>query len=194
MKRIFTAVDVSDETRAKVSGYIETLRGEFPSLRVGWDKPEKLHLTLKFLGDIDEIQLEKLTEAVEETAKQISNFKLRISGTGAFPSARNARVLWLGVKDEADGLRKLSEILETECERFGFARETRNFKAHLTIARLREPHKSKELIERHLKNDFQAEEFAASAIAIYESRLQKSGSVYSTISVNNFDASITRRV
>ncbi len=182
MKRVFTAIDISDQARAKVSDYIKILRDEFPDLRVGWDKPEKLHLTLKFLGDINERHLENLIEAVRETAKRISSIKLRISGTGVFPSKRNARVLWLGVKDEKKSLQKLNGILETQCEAKGFARETRNFKPHLTVARLRAPHKSKELIGRHSENDFQSAEFEASEITIYESRLQKSGSIYSIVS------------
>ncbi len=88
MKRIFAAIDISDDARAKAAEYIENLRGEFPKIRVGWEKAEKLHLTLKFFGDVNEKQLAKLSVAVEETAKQLSNFKLQIAGTGVFPSKR----------------------------------------------------------------------------------------------------------
>ena len=182
MKRIFTAIDISDEVRRKVSAYIENLRGEFWQIRVGWEKPEKLHLTLKFLGDIDNEQLKNLTEVVEKTARQISDFKLRISDTGVFPSPRNARILWLGLKDERGSLQSLNEILESECEAVGFAREKRNFKAHLTIARLREPQKSRELAQKHLQNEFEAVEFEAREVVIYESKLLLQGSVYSVVS------------
>lgn len=182
MKRIFIAIDISEEARRAAFDYIETLRREFSDVRAGWDKAEKLHLTLKFLGDTNEHQLAKLSEAVTETARQFSAFKLQITDTGVFPSKRNARILWLGVKDETEGLRKLNGILETECERLGFAKEERNFKAHLTVARLREPRKSKELVERHLGNNFESAGFEASEIVVYESRLQKSGSVYTAIS------------
>ncbi len=82
---------------------------------------------------------------------------------------------------QTENLQKLNEILETECEKAGFAREKRNFKAHLTIARLREPRKSKELVERHLENEFNFAEFQVSEIAIYESHLQKTGSIYEAI-------------
>lgn len=178
MKRIFTAVDISEEARREVSDYIADLRTEFANVRAGWDRAEKLHLTLKFLGDINETQLLDLTGAVTETARQISNFTLRISATGSFPAEKKARVLWLGIEDEKGSLQKLNEILETECERKGFPLEKRNFKPHLTIARLREPRKSNELIEKHLQNEFETDEFIVSEIVIYESRLQKSGSIY----------------
>ncbi len=181
MKRIFTAIDISNEARARTTNYIENLRGEFSQIRVGWERAEKLHLTLKFFGDVDEEQLTELTVAIEETAKRLSDFKLRITETGVFPSKRNARILWLGVQGETENLQKLNEILETECEKKGFARERRNFKAHLTIARLRGPRKSKELVERHLENEFKAVEFQVSRIAIYESHLQKTGSIYEAI-------------
>lgn len=182
MKRIFTAIDLSDEARRKVSDYIAELNAEFSNVRAGWVRAEKLHLTLKFFGDINETRLNNLTEAVNKTATRISNFKLKISKTGAFPSKNNARVFWLGTEDEKGSLLRLNEILESECERKGFVKEKRNYKAHLTIARLREPHESKKLIERHLQNDFESDEFTVSEIVIYESRLQKSGSAYSIIS------------
>jgi len=177
-KRIFVAIDISEEARRKVADYIENLRGEFSNLRVGWEKSEKLHLTVKFLGDIDSNELQNLTEAVEKTARQFSNFNLQISRTGVFPSKRNARILWLGVDDEHENLQKINDILETECEQKGFVNEKRKFKAHLTIGRLREPNKSKELIDRHLNKTFAAVKFEVSEIVIYESRLQKSGSIY----------------
>ncbi|MGI8786587.1 MAG: RNA 2',3'-cyclic phosphodiesterase [Pyrinomonadaceae bacterium] len=182
MKRIFTAIDISDSVRQKISIYIEDLRREFSNVRVGWDKPEKLHLTLKFLGDIDEKRLVILSEAVETTASRISNFNLQIKDTGVFPSKKNGRILLLGVKGETEILQTLNEILENECQRNAFAKETRNFKPHLTIARLREPRKSKELVARHLQNEFESNEFEASEITIYESHLQKSGSIYRKVS------------
>ncbi len=194
MKRIFTAIDISDEARRQVSDYIADLRAEFPNVRVGWDKPEKLHLTLKFLGDIEEPQLHKLTEAVNETAKQISDFKLKILKTGAFPLKKNARVLWLGVEDEKESLQKLNQILEAECESKGFDREKRNFKAHLTIARLREPQNLKELIERHLQKDFESREFSVSEVVIYQSLLQKTGSVYAKVSGFKFQVENNRLI
>lgn len=183
-KRIFIAIDISEQARHKVSGYIENLRKEFSNLRVGWEKAEKLHLTLKFLGDCDERQLRNLENAVAGSAKasfeseNISNFKIQLSDTGVFPSKRNARILWLGLRDETGSLSKLNRILETECEKAGFEKENRSFKPHLTIARLREPHKSGNLAAKHLENKFEPVEFEVSEIVIYESKLQPIGSIY----------------
>ena len=191
-KRIFIAIDISEQARRKVSGYLETLRNEFSNLRVGWEKAEKLHLTLKFLGDCDERQLDNLENAVTNSAKNffeseiIAKFKIQISDTGVFPSKRNARVLWLGLKDEMGSLAKINRILETECEKAGFAKENRSFKPHLTIARLREPHKSMDLVEKHSENKFEPVGFEVSEIVIYESKLQPTGSNYRKLKTYRF--------
>jgi 2'-5' RNA ligase len=178
-KRIFVAVEISDEARRNAAGYAKILRERFPAARVGWEKTEKLHLTMKFLGETDPEQLAALLEAAEDAARKISPFRLQISGTGVFPSPKQARILWLGVKGEA-ALKRLNEILESECERRGFPKEKRSFRGHLTIGRLKE--KSADLVENHLLNKFEPVEFEVGEIVVFESRLQPTGSIYSVIS------------
>ena len=181
-KRIFAAIDISDEARTKVAEYVKNLKSEFSDLRVGWERTEKLHLTLKFFGDVDDQDLQKLTHAAIEAAVQMPKFNLRIAETGVFPSQRKARVLWLDVKDETESLYKLANVFESNCAKNGFTKETRSFKAHLTIGRLREPEKSRELVEKHLESKFEPIKFEVSEIVIYESLLQKSGSIYLIVS------------
>lgn len=181
MKRIFTAIDISEMARALVSDYIEELRRDFPNIRVAWETAEKLHLTMKFLGDVEDDQLVNLLEAIEKTARRFSDFNLQIAGTGFFPSIRKARILWLGVPDKQGSLAKLKGILEGEFERIGFARETRNFNPHLTIARLREPHNSAGIVSLHATNEFSSPGFSASELVVYQSRLQPNGSQYTPI-------------
>jgi 2'-5' RNA ligase len=185
-KRIFVAIDISDKARASVADYIENLRRHFAQIRVGWERAEKLHLTMKFLGDIDETRLENLIEAVENTARQVSDFKLQISSTGVFPSLKKARILWLGLEDEKGSLRNLNEILEVECEKLNFAKEKRDFKPHLTIARLREPHKSLELVRAHVENDFKTSSFDVNEVIVFQSELQTSGSLYTPLYRRSF--------
>ena len=183
-KRIFVAIEISDEARLKAAAYIKNLRTQFSEVRASWDKPEKLHLTMKFLGEISEAQLGNLIDACEKTVAEISPFKLGIGGTGVFPSARQARVLWLGVKDERGKLRRLNDVLESEGEKQGFQKEKRSFKAHLTVARLKE--KSNELAEAHLNGEFEPVEFEVSGIVVFQSELKPTGSIYSVISRHKF--------
>lgn len=180
-RRIFVAVDISDEARRTVAGYISDVKSKFPNIKVGWDRPEKLHLTLKFLGDTDENQLEKLKEITGKIAGQITNYKLQISETGVFPSPRKARVLWLGVQGDIEELQKINSILETGCEKIGFKKENRIYKPHLTIGRIREPHKARNLAKTHLENKIEPVSFEVSEIVIYESKLQPTGSIYTKI-------------
>lgn len=180
-KRIFVAVDISDEARYKVAGYTANLKNKFSNVKVGWDRPEKLHLTLKFLGDTNDEQLEKLKEICMKISTEFSNIKFQLSATGIFPSPRKARILWLGVKGEVEKLQKINAILETECRRIGFKKEKRDYKPHLTIGRIRQPHKARELAKAHLENNFEPVGFEVSEIVIVESKIQPTGSVYSKI-------------
>lgn len=181
-KRIFAAVGISDEARLKAADYIQNLRLAFPRARVGWEKPEKLHLTLKFVGEIDDERLAAFLRAVDSAARQISGFKLQVAGAGVFPSPRSARVLWLGLKDEAENLRALNEILERECETEGFPKEKRAFKPHLTIGRIKSK-PDERLIRQHLKGNFEPPpEFGVSEVVVLQSELLPAGSKYSIVS------------
>lgn len=191
-KRIFVGLDISDEARRKISDYIDFLRESFPNFRVSWDKTEKLHLTMKFLGEIDDEQIAKLLEAVERAAQKASSFNVRIEGTGVFPSPKQARILWLGVKSEGESLQTLNEVLESECERQGFAKEKRKFKAHLTIGRLKE--KSDELVKTHLEQNFEPVVFEVSEIVVFQSKLQPTGSIYSVVSKHKFKGKIQPQI
>ena len=130
------------------------------------------------MGDTNEKQFSQLNEIIPYIAGQISKFKIQIAETGVFPSPRNARVLWIDVKDEKGSLREINRLLESECEKIGFSRENRSYKPHLTIARIRDVGKSKKLAETHLRKQFEPAGFEVGEIVIYESRLQPAGSIY----------------
>ncbi|MDQ4123408.1 MAG: RNA 2',3'-cyclic phosphodiesterase [Acidobacteriota bacterium] len=179
--RAFIAVDISEESRRLVAERIAFLRARFSDLRAGWEKPEKLHLTLKFLGEVPEEKLPAIISAVEDAAKNIDPFPIVLEGAGAFPSRGAARVLWLGVKDESQYLKELQKLVETETERIGFEKERRAFKPHLTIARLKEPEKARSLTDLHLKTEFPAINFSVSEVVVYKSDLRPTGSIYTPL-------------
>ena len=182
MKRIFIAVDISDRARSAAAAYIETLRGEFRQVRVGWERAEKLHLTMKFLGACETRQLQELENIAARIAAEIPRFTIQIADTGVFPNARSPRVLWIDVKDAAGNLTKIHELLESECEKIGFEKERRRFVPHITIGRVKEPSKARELAEKHTRNKFEPVESSVPEIVIYESNLLPAGSVYSVVS------------
>jgi RNA 2',3'-cyclic 3'-phosphodiesterase len=180
MKRVFIAIDISPEARAKVSEYIERLKRSGRDLRVGWEKPEKLHLTLNFLGDVDDHQLAGIEQAVKTVASQFAGFRSRIYGNGRFPPKGDPRILWLGLTDDGT-LSKVAHALGREMAKIGFEPEKRKFHPHLTIARLREPRRSTALAAAHTNNKFQGVDFEVKELVLYESRLHPGGSVYSRL-------------
>lgn len=177
-KRIFVAIDLPSFVKQAVSDYQNALKKIFNHLRISWEKTEKLHLTLKFLGNIDEKQLENLKIIVSQIAAANSGFQLQTTTNGVFPQLQNPRVLWIGLLDKENVLTEVNQKLEFECEKIGVSRENRRYVPHLTIARIREPKKSLSLAKKHLQNKFSAMEFEVSEIVVYESNLQPDGSVY----------------
>ena len=189
--RIFCAVELPDDVRARVAAHIADLRGAAqPSLKIGWERAEKLHLTLKFLGEIETERVEALTRAAERAASVTRKFELSLREAGSFPPRGKPRVLWLGLKDDATGsLAQLQERLEAECARENFPRETRAFRPHLTIARIRIPNAAAHHIaELHRETYFAPATFGVGEFVIMQSQLGAGGSRYTPLSRHELKA------
>jgi 2'-5' RNA ligase len=179
--RLFCAVELPQEIRARAARHIASLRERAGDVRASWEREEKLHLTLKFFGGTEEEKVPPLMEALERAASLINSFELALSGTGAFPPSGSPRVLWLGVTDTSSGLQKLQHSIEEECARLGLARERKRFHPHLTIARLRSPEGARRLAGLHQSMEFETEAFAVSEIVLIKSDLGPQGSRYTTM-------------
>lgn len=185
--RLFIAAEISEEARTEATQRIELLQAKFSDLRVGWEKPEKLHLTLKFLGEVEEDKLPEVIQATKKAARQISPFELEIAGSGVFPVRGAARVLWLNITSSKDILQRLNQRLEDECYVIGFEREERFYTPHLTIARLREPRAAQELAKLHLATPFPPVSFAVGEIVVFQSQQTASGVIYRRLAKTIFD-------
>jgi RNA 2',3'-cyclic 3'-phosphodiesterase len=104
---------------------------------VRWVRPENVHLTLKFLGDVPEDDLGRIAEALEQVSLRHGPFEAELSGFGAFPSARSARILWAGIGEGSEALRSLARDVDASLEPLGFEREDRAYVPHLTLGRAR---------------------------------------------------------
>jgi 2'-5' RNA ligase len=104
-----------------------------------WIRPENYHFTVKFLGDVPEESLPALHEAARRSASLARPFRLSMGGIGAFPDLDRPRVIYYGIDSGFGQLRDLAGLIEDECEKIGFARERRRFRAHLTLARVKKP-------------------------------------------------------
>src|SRR5438270_4155057 len=113
--RTFCAVELPDGVKSRVAEHIKRLRAEFPDVRASWEKPEKLHITLKFLGEMELPRVEELSRAAERAVAGIEPFELTINEPGAFPTHGLPRVLWLDIKDASGRLASLQRSLEDAC-------------------------------------------------------------------------------
>jgi RNA 2',3'-cyclic 3'-phosphodiesterase len=181
-RRIFLAIDISDAARDTCAAHIEALRADFPNVRVGWERREKLHLTLKFLGSVNDRTLEVLKTRIEDVAQKYGSFDLSLQGTGVFPALSRPRILWIGADDRSGILNRIHADLEKACEAIGFEREAKRFHPHVTIGRVREPQSARKLAEYHVQTKIEPVGFKVAELVIYESKLQPAGSVYSAIS------------
>jgi 2'-5' RNA ligase len=180
--RVFCAVALPPDVRAGAAAHIEKLRGVMPDVRASWDRAEKLHITIKFLGGIEAARVSTLSLAASRAAACVQSFTLSIEGTGAFPSQGPARVLWLGVTDASGGLARLQTSLEDTAAEAGFPREKRPFHPHLTIARLRQPQGAGRLAALHHERGFASAPFQVTELIIIRSEPGPGGSRYTEIS------------
>lgn len=178
--RTFIAIELTSEVRARVAQHIACLRHELPDVRASWSREDNLHLTLKFLGNVPVADIPKVSDAVASATKSVSSFELTFSDCGAFPPRGRPSVLWLGT--QGSGLQILHTAIEEELAEAGFARESRPFHPHLTIARLRQSAGARELAELHQNLGFARISLAVSEVVVFRSELLKQGSKHTAIS------------
>ncbi len=181
--RAFIAIDIPQDLKDKFSQIQENLKKS--DLEFKWVKPENLHLTLKFLGYIDEQQLPEIIKVIEEIVYGQKSFKLRFESFGFFPDPRRPRVFFVGTNNQ-DLLKAMVQQLEIKLEKIGFPVESLpagrqgRFQSHLTLARI----KSRKNLETLLKNLEKIKlegDFAVKEIILYESILKPTGPLYEKI-------------
>ena len=195
--RIFCAVDLPDDVRAQVAAHISRLReaavttAASPS-KISWERAEKLHLTLKFLGELEAARIEALSRAAKRVAESVEKFTLTLAEAGAFPPNGNPRVLWLGLRDETKQLAALHERLEEECARENFPREARAFHPHITLARIRIPNAApaRHLAKQHRETNFEPATFNVHELIVMQSQLGAGGSRYTPLSKHELKAEV----
>jgi len=153
-----------------------------PDARASWARDESLHLTLKFLGNIPTRSITNLSAAAAKAVAGISPFSIRLESAGAFPKPGQPRVLWIGIQDKSGELHQLQAQLESQAALAGFQKEAREFRPHLTVARLRNPQHARELAASHLQMNFEAMEMEVSELLVIRSELSSKGSKYTVIS------------
>jgi RNA 2',3'-cyclic 3'-phosphodiesterase len=178
--RSFLAIELPGVISRKIEEVEEDLRISRADVR--WVAPEKIHLTLKFFGNIEETEVDAIVKAIESPIHSASPFRLDVRAMGAFPHLKNPRVIWMGLVDEKGVLAPLQKQIEAELEKIGFETEKRAFKPHLTLGRVNSSRGKDELIERVEKR--QAEvfgDFEVERVTLFKSDLRPSGPIYTSL-------------
>ena len=180
MIRSFLAIELPKPILRK----IEEVQGDLRSTRadVRWVNPEKIHLTLKFFGNIEESRIEPIFKSIEEPIRNTLPFSLEVRGVGAFPHLRNPRVIWMGLVDGREVLVSFQKQIETQLEKIGFQPEDRPFHPHLTLGRMKSSRGKEELVgrmERHKEEEFG--DFQVERVILFKSDLKPSGPIYTLL-------------
>lgn len=170
--RTFIAVEIPKEKREIVWRLIKSEKER--GLPIKWVEFENLHITLKFLGEIDEKKKEELSPILSEISKKYKPFNVSLEGLGCFPSPRNPRVLWVGVGEGDKELIRIAKELENSLIRYGFKKEERKFHPHLTIGRIKTFCKVDDILERPIKTD----SFLITSLILFKSTLKPEGPIY----------------
>ncbi len=182
--RVFIAIELSRDVRHRIKRHIDQLRSELPDVRASWVREENLHLTLKFLGDTPVDRVEAISKALAAAAGHRPTFDIQLAGCGAFPPRGKPNVLWIGIEDNSGGLKQLHGEIEDACAAAGFARDSRSFHPHLTIARLRQPPGARELAHLHETIGFAPLDVTATEVCLIRSELSSAGSRYTILARN----------
>ena len=134
--RAFLAISLNPEVRSSLESFQKQVKGLLPPIK--WVNPQSLHVTVKFLGDVEENRLEPLHRTIESVVQEFSSFSLQIEGIGGFPHLRAPRVLWAGISGQVEELHMLVLHVEEALALLDFPMETKPFHSHLTLARIRE--------------------------------------------------------
>jgi 2'-5' RNA ligase len=184
--RAFVAIELPENIRASIGAARETLKS--CGFRVKWVRPESIHLTLKFLGNIDATQTDTIVNAMALAARDRAALHLTASGMGVFPNARRPRIIWVGLGGQLDQLKSLQQTLDAHLADEGFRAETRPFKGHLTLGRVKGKISADRLQAALAKlNAFESEIFEANRIILFKSELHPAGAVYTRVAQVNLD-------
>lgn len=185
MMRAFIAVNIPLEVKGNLQEEIGRLRTLIRGGPVRWVRPEGIHLTLKFLGEISNSNLGEIGQVLEREVNRHPFFTLRVGGFGCFPNRRRPRVLWIGITEENGTLAQVQTAIEEKLVPLGFGKEGRPFHPHLTLGRVRRNISMSELPQlQDAVDEFvvgQIGHFEVSELHLIRSILKPSGAEYSTL-------------
>jgi len=183
MPRSFIALPLSKPLRDNLITVIEELSRFSPKTK--WVEKENLHITVRFLGDIDDEMVKKISDVLDGVARGRKPFPFEVEGVGAFPHPKRARVIWAGISQGFDEMVKIEREISDKLEGLGIPREEKAFHPHITLGRVKFPKGNLELarfIDESKGRVFGGE--AVSEIILMKSTLTPKGSIYEPLHIS----------
>jgi 2'-5' RNA ligase len=181
--RVFIAIDIDEKIRKAIADLQKQIASKVDVKRgdVKWVEPKNIHLTLKFLGEISDKMATEVSGITKMVAESHKNFTLDIGSVGSF-GGRSAKVVWVGVSKGAEELLALQKDLEGRLAQAGYPKEDRDFSAHLTLCRVRNPKAGVKLAEAVKQFErLKLGSVAADALCVYQSQLTPAGPIYTLL-------------
>ena len=179
--RTFAAVEITRPIRARAEELIAALAGTAADVK--WVEPHNLHLTLKFLGDVQQHEISEVCKAIARGTAEVKPFEVEVRGAGAFPNAARPRTVWLGTTTGAETMVVLHDRVEAELAELGYREEHRRFQAHLTIGRVRGVGIGIAELGKRLQEhaDFLAGRMTVDKVTLFASTLTSDGPIYEVL-------------
>ncbi|HET9479358.1 MAG TPA: RNA 2',3'-cyclic phosphodiesterase [Pyrinomonadaceae bacterium] len=181
---MFCAFELPEALRSRINQHAQRVREAVPEAAASWSRPENIHLTVKFFGNVDRAKAPLISAAAARVVKEFSTIEIEVGKTGVFPRPSRPQVLWIGIGDPSGALLKVQQNLEDEFAVDGFPKEDRAFRPHLTIARIRNPHNASRLAQTHLELEFSSVAVTLNELVLFRSELSSNGSKYTAISTH----------
>lgn len=184
MIRSFIAIALPGELKLALSGLQRRFKSA-GSPPVKWVEPGNIHLTLKFLGDVDVADIAKITAALEAAVRGVARFNIEAGGLGVFPSMNRIQVIWVGLSGDLEKLGQLQKSIEENLKPLGFPAENRPFSPHLTLARVRDytrPEERQTLGKLFSATGFETKyKIEVAAVNLMKSQLTPHGPIYTKL-------------
>ena len=182
--RVFIAIELGKEIKealSKIQDELKTVQGD-----VKWVEPQNIHLTLKFLGEIEENKIPKISQTLKAISCQVRPFTITLSELGAFPSHKYPRIIWIGIDEGKDELSKLAELIEDSLVQLKFPKEKRGFSAHFTLGRVKSRKNIESLCQKLSIIQVPKLKQEIKSIVLFKSTLTSKGPFYEKISEESF--------
>ena len=181
--RVFIAVPVPEEIKNNIANSQEILKQKFDNDKIKWVKANLMHITIKFLGDIETAMIPDMKKMVQKSIADANSFKLSVKKIGVFPGIRKPRIIWAGIEQDVGKLVDIHEKINENINVLGFKKESKGLTPHITLARVKHKPINSKILKQVIEESQRLflGEFQVNNIILYKSELYPTGPLYTPL-------------